>query len=161
MARLRHPGQDFRRVEDARLRAFAAQFAGHVHQAAEIAAEQQVGAGGFDIAGLFADDGVGNIGIFHAESPAEAAAGLLAFERAQLQALDRAEQRARLRLDAKLAQAGAGIVIGRAGLAGDVLRAEAAQIDQKTQQFMGLGGKFFGALPPDRIVGEKLADNGP
>ena len=54
--------------------ALALQLAGHVHQAAEIAGEQQAGAGRRDVRRLLGDDGVGDVGILDAERAAEAAA---------------------------------------------------------------------------------------
>ena len=152
----RHARQDFGGVENADFRPLAIELARHVHQAAEIAAEQHIGAAGHDIGRLVADDGVGNLRIFDAEGSAETAAGFIAFERRQLQSFDRGEQGARLRLDAQLAQAGTGIVVGRAGLEGDVLRLEPAHIDEEAQQLECLRGEVFGAVAPVRITGEKL-----
>ena len=67
-------GQHLGHVAHGDLAALARQLAGHVHQAAEIAGEQQVGAGRGDVLGLALDDGVGDVGILDREGAAEAAA---------------------------------------------------------------------------------------
>jgi hypothetical protein len=98
-----------RRYEPSRL-----QLARHVHQAAEIASEQRVGAGGGDIASILADHRVRDRRILHAEGAAEAAADFPRLHFAEGEPVDTFEQLARLFLDAELAQARAGIVIGDA-----------------------------------------------
>ena len=80
---------------------FALQLAGHVHEAAEVAREQRLGPGRGDVRRLRLDDGVGDVGILHAERPAEAAADISAGELDQLQPAHGAQQLARLPLHAE------------------------------------------------------------
>ena len=63
---------------------------------------------------FFVDHGVGDVGILDAERAAEAAADLGVLHLRQRQPVDGGQQLARLRLDAELAQARAGVVIGDA-----------------------------------------------
>ena len=72
--RVRHARQHFGDVARLHRLAEPLQLARHVHQAAEIAGEQRVGAGRRDVLGLLGDDGVGDVRIFDAERAAEAAA---------------------------------------------------------------------------------------
>ena len=137
-------------------RAAPVQFSGHVHQAAEIAAKQQIGVGRFDIAGFFIDDGVGDGRVFDAECSAEAAAGLAIRQRRQRKARDLGEKRARLALNAKFAQSRAAVVIGRARGKRDSLRTKAEDIDEEAGQLIAFRGERFGAAQPSRIIGEKL-----
>ena len=58
-----------------------------------------------DVVGLLLDDGVGDLGVLDREGAAKAAADLVLVHLDELQALDAGEQRARLALDAELAQA--------------------------------------------------------
>src|SRR5579885_3190237 len=92
--------------------ALALQLAGHVEEAAEIAGEERVGAGGGDIGGLLRQHLVGNLRILDADGAAEAAADLGARQLREPEPLDAREQPARLRLDAELAQPRARIVVG-------------------------------------------------
>ena len=87
-----HVGQHLGDVAHLHRAALALQLARHVHQAAEIAGQQRVGAGRGDVAGLLADHGVGDLGILHAERAAEAAAHFWRLHLAQREALHRAEQ---------------------------------------------------------------------
>ena len=76
--------------------ALARQLARHVHQAAEIAGEQHVGAGRRDVLGLLLDDGVGDVGILDAEGAAEAAAHVGVGSSTSSRPLTEREQLARL-----------------------------------------------------------------
>ena len=58
---LAHAGQHLGDVAHLDRAALALQLAGHVHQAAEIAGQQRVGAGRRDVGGLLADHGVGDL----------------------------------------------------------------------------------------------------
>ena len=109
-------GQHLGHVAHGDFAALAGQLARHVHQAAEVAGQQHVGAGRRDLLRLALDDGVGDLGILDRERAAEAAAHLRIGQLDQLQALDRAQKPARLLADAELAQARAAVVIGGAGL---------------------------------------------
>src|SRR6266566_3895078 len=71
---IRHSGQNLGDVARLNIGAVALQLAGHVHEAAEIAGQQQIGAGRRDGGGFLADDGIRNLRILHAKSAAEAAA---------------------------------------------------------------------------------------
>ncbi len=81
---------------------------------AEIASKQNRRAALFDGVGLLLDDGGGDIAIFHRECAAEAAAARMVLHLDEIESAHGAEQFARLRGDAELAQAGAGVVIGHA-----------------------------------------------
>src|SRR5215813_14249919 len=69
-----HAGQDLGHVARLHLRPAPAELAGHVQQAAEVAGQQRARAGLLDILGFLGDEPVGNLRIFDAEGPAEAAA---------------------------------------------------------------------------------------
>ncbi len=135
--------------------AFARQPAGDVEQAAEIAGQQRVGAGGGDVGRLVAGHAHRDVGIFDAEGAAEAAAGFRALEFDQRRALDAFQQPARLLLDAQLAQAGAGIVIGdRAVIVGDHAH-HAHDVDQERDQLVGPFRQMLGAGMHRRLVLEE------
>ena len=118
-----HAGEHLGDMADADRRPCALELAGHVEQAAEIAGEQRVGAGRRDIRGLVAHHLVGDLRILDAERAAEAAAHFGARQLGELRPVDRAQEKARLLLDAELAQARAGIVIGRGAV---IARGDAA-----------------------------------
>ena len=90
---------------------------GHVHQAAEIAGEQEVGAGGDDLGAFSRDDRVGDFAVFDRERAAEAAADVGASRAASARGRRRWRATRAAALHAELAQARAGIVIGRLGVA--------------------------------------------
>ena len=56
--------------------AFTGQFAGHIHQAPEVARQKTGRFAGSDVGGFLLDDRVGDIGIFDAECSTETAADL-------------------------------------------------------------------------------------
>ena len=70
--------------------AFALQLARHVHQAAEVAGQQRVGAGAGDIGRFLANHGIRYFRVLHAEGAAEAAADLGRLHLAQREPLHRA-----------------------------------------------------------------------
>ena len=108
----RHSREHLGDVADPHRSTLALHLARHVHEAAEIAGEQGVGAARGDIGALLRDDRVGQLAVFGREGSAEAAADFAVREIDQPQPFDAREQLARLPLDAQLAQARAGIVIG-------------------------------------------------
>ena len=79
--------------------------AGDVQQAAEIAGQHGRGPGRGDVGGLVGDHAHGDVGVFHAERAAEAAADLGVGHFGD-GGTDGGEQAAGLVLDAQLAQAG-------------------------------------------------------
>ena len=114
------------------------QLAGHIHQAAEITGEHNIGAGGGDRFGLLFNDGVGEFRVFHAKRAAKAATDIGIGQFADGQAIDRLKQRPRLCFNAQFAQARAGIMIGDgAGECGGNGR-NAQNVGQEADQFMGL-----------------------
>src|ERR1700688_3714940 len=76
-----HAGYDFGSMQNANFRAVARQLARHVHQAAEVATEQHVGAGGRDSLRLLADYCIRDRWVFDAERSAKAAAHVVARQR--------------------------------------------------------------------------------
>jgi len=134
---------------------FAAQAPGDVHQAAEIAGEDRAGPGRGERLDLVRDHAAGDIGIFHAEGAAEAAADLAIRRLCQCQALDRAEQGAGAGLDAQLAQARAGIVIGDRPIEPRTRKIHVPYVRQKGNQLPGLGRQGLGSRRVGRIVGEE------
>ncbi len=70
-------------------RALARELSGHVHQAAEIAGEQRIGAPQLRMSRLLLDDGVGDLAVFDRECAAKAAADLVLGHLDELQALSR------------------------------------------------------------------------
>ena len=132
--------------------ALAAGLAGHVHQAAEIAGEDQIGAGGGDVAGLVADHDVGDVGVLDAERAAEAAADVVFHHLAQFQSFDRAEERAGLGLDAEAAQARAAVVIGDGNRRRDGDGPHAEHVGQERGDLVGLGAERRRAGAPG-VVG--------
>ena len=103
-------------MPDSYVATLAGQLARHVHEAAEVACQQHVRAGGGDLLRLTLDDGIGDVGILDREGAAEAAAHVRIGKLDQLQAPNRAQELARLLADTELAQAGAAVVVGGAGL---------------------------------------------
>ncbi len=81
---------------DAILAAVALQLARHVHQAAEIARQQNFGLRRLDVLRLLGDNGVRQIGVFDRERAAEAAAGFAILHLDQFEALDGGKQSTRL-----------------------------------------------------------------
>ena len=136
--------------------ALTLQLARHVHQAAEIAGEQGVGAGRDDLVALARDDCVGEFAVLDREGSAEATAdvGLVEFDQAQ--AFDAGEQLARLVAHAEFAQARTGIVVD--GDAGKTRRdaGHAERIDQEARQLAALGGEGDGLDRHVRLVGEQF-----
>jgi hypothetical protein len=93
-----------------------------VQQAAQVAAQEGVGAGLGQAGELVVGEAAGDLGVFHAEAAAEAAAHLGVGHLGELQPAHAAEQQARLGLDAELAQARAGVeVADGAGVGGVVV----------------------------------------
>ena len=90
----------------------ALEAAGHVHQAAQVAGQHQVGAGGRDVLDLVRDHPGRDLGILDAERAAEPAADLALVHLEQAQPVDTGQELARLALDLELAQARAAVVIG-------------------------------------------------
>src|SRR5271166_4479196 len=113
-----HAGQHLGSMHDAHRASIPGELARDIHQTAKIPAKQQIGAGALDGFCLFANDGVGDVRIFHAEGAAETTANVVARQRLQLQALNRGQQSAWLFENAQLAQARAAIVIGCCSLKG-------------------------------------------
>ncbi len=136
--------------------ALTLQLARHVHQAAEIAGEQGVGAGRDDLVALARDDRVGQFAVFDREGSAEAAADVGLVELDQAEAFDAGEQLARLVMHAELAQARAGIVIG--GDAGKARRdaGHAELVDQEARQLAAFGREGGGLDRHVRLVGEQF-----
>ena len=137
------------------LAALALQLARHVEQAAEVAREQHVGAGGGDRGGLLLDDRVGDVGIFHAERAAEPAADVGVRELPDLQSVDRAQQLPRLLADLQFAQAGTGVVVGDAAVERRFDAGHAAHVDEEADQLVRLGGKGIRPGCPRRVVAEQ------
>ena len=132
------------------------QLARHVHEAAKVARQQQVGAGGDDGVSLFADDGVGDGGIFDAEGSAKAAACLLAGKRGQGKALDLGEQAARLRLHPQFAQARAAVMIGGGRVEADAIGFPAQHLVQIGHDLEGFRGHRLRPGEPVRIAFEQF-----
>src|SRR5262249_48685836 len=109
---VRHSCQHFGDMAGRNIDPVALQLADHVPEAAEVAGEQQIGAGRRDGGGLLADDGIRNLRILHAESAAKAAADVGIKHLGEPQPLYGGEETPRLIANPKLAQARAGIVIG-------------------------------------------------
>ncbi len=149
-------GQHFGHMAHGDRLAVALQFAGDVHETAEVAAEQHVGAGRRHGRRLLGDHGVRDVGILDAERAAEAAAGLGVGELLQHEAFDRAEQPARLAAHAAFAQARAGIVIGDGPVEARFGARDAEHVDEELGQFVGLRRKDVGARLPVRIALEQL-----
>ena len=99
-------------------------------------------------AALSVDHAVGDLGILDAEGAAEAAADLRRSASPSSVSPPLRQEPARLLLDAELAQARAGIVIGGDAVVarGDARRA--ADIDQERDELVGLRGQLLGALAP-------------
>ncbi len=151
-----HAGEHLDGVEAAHLRALARELAGHVHQAAEVAAEQQLRAAALDRGGLVAHDGVRDRRVLDAERAAEAAAHVVAFEGLQLEPGDGAEQRARLVVHAELAQPRAAVVVRGAGVEPAPLRPVAHHVDEEARDLPSAFGHALRALGPRRVVGERF-----
>jgi hypothetical protein len=102
--------------------AAALQAPGQVQQAAQVAAEEGVGAGLGQAGELVVGEAAGDLRVFHAEAAAEAAAHLGVGHLGELQPAHAAEQQARLGLDAELAQARAGVEVADGAGVGGVTR---------------------------------------
>ena len=120
--------------------------AGDVHQAAEVAREHELRAGRLDRRHLVVDHLGRDLGVLDAEGAAEAAADLGVRELGELEALHAREQPAGLAPDPELAQARAGIVVGRAHRQLGRDRAHAQHVDEKADQLMGPRGEVARAL---------------
>ena len=143
-------------MEDAHRQALALQLAGHVQQAAEVAAEQDLGPGALDGGSLFSNDGVGDRRVLDAEGAAEAAADIVAFQRHHLQLVDRCQQLARLGEDAELAQARAAVMVGGSRRKGATRGPELHHVDQEAGQLEAAPGQAPGAFGPGRVIGQRL-----
>ena len=100
---------------------------------------------------LLGDDGVGELAIFDREGAAEAAADVAVLELDEPQALDAREQLARLLAHAELAQARAGIVIGRrCRRSAPRPRVTPERIDEEADELAALGGEGDGLRAPRR-----------
>ena len=101
--------------------------------------------------------------ILDAEGAAEAAADLRSRQLGQPQALDRRQQLARLLLDAELAQAGAGVVIGDGAVEARRHAGNAAHVREERDQLVGPRRQRLGALLHRGVIGEQrrvvLADH--
>ena len=91
-------------MADPDVRSPAMQAPGDIHQAAEIAGQQGIGAGGNDIVDLGVDHAPGNIRVLDAKQAAETATGFAFRGFGQGHSLDLGEQRPGLFLDPHLAQ---------------------------------------------------------
>src|ERR1700722_12029581 len=112
--------------------ALALHLARHVHQAAEVAGEQSIGAAGGDIGALLRDDRIRELAVFGREGSAEAAADFAIGEIDQPEPFDAREQSAWLARDPQFAQARAGIVIGDDSIISRNDRSHAESVDEKT-----------------------------
>ena len=137
--------------------ALALKLAGHVHEAPEIAREHRVGAGRRGCRRSFrATIAFESSPYLVANSAAEAAADLRVGQFDQLQPLDAREQPPRLRLDAELAQARAGIVIGDRSVIARRDLLDAHDVDQEADQFVRLCGETLGLRREVRLAGEQF-----
>ncbi len=137
-------------------RSFALELARHVHQAAEVARENGVGRGFSDVLALARNDGVGEFAVFDGKEPTEAAAGLGLLELDETEALDAGEQTPRLRLDAELAQARAGIELGDRSVVARRHLFDAEHVDEETDEFVGFVGETLSLQRHIRFAREKL-----
>src|SRR5690606_17923104 len=108
------------------------------------------------IAGLLADDLVGDLAVFHRESAAEAAADLGILHLDEFEAFDRAEQLARLAFDPEFAQARATVVIGYPAVEARADSLNAENIRQERDEFMGLRCELLRPPGHVRFAGEKF-----
>lgn len=136
--------------------AHARELAGHVEQAAKITGKQGSGPRVFDIRAFFRNDLIRDRAVFHGECAAEAAADFRVFHFHKFKPLDRAQQTARLVLDAQLAQARAAIVIGAASRVARLDLQHAQNIGEEGDQFEGLARELFRPHREARIVGEQF-----
>src|SRR5215207_3098107 len=153
-------GQNFDRVKGAYPRASPAELARHVHQAAEIAAEQDLGPGLLDGGGLLLDHSIGNGRVFDAEGTAEAAADVVALEFTHLEPDHLAQKGAGLGMDAEFAQARATVVIGARCGERAPFRDVTDDIDEEAENLVSLRPQRLGPLPPGLIAGERLQEMG-
>lgn len=156
MAAASHAGQHLGRMEGAHARALALELAGHVHQATEVATEQQARAAAVDRAGLLADDRVRDRRVLDAEGAAETAAHIVTLERLQREPGHLAQQGARLVMDTELAQAGATVVVGEAGGRASRRRAQSASRRPEAHEFVGAFAEPARAFGPGGIVCQGL-----
>ena len=147
-------------MKGAHPRASPAELARHVHQAAEIAGEQDLGACLLDGGGLLLDDGIGDVRVFDAEGAAEAAADVVALELAHFEPDHLAQQGARLGMDAELAQARATVVIGARRGERAPFRDVPDDIDEEAEKLVSLRPQCLGPLPPGLVAGERLREMG-
>ena len=109
-----------------------------------------------DVVGFARDDRVREFAVFGREQAAEAAADLRIGQFDQLQALDAGQKPPRLRLDAELAQARAGIVIGDRSVVARRDLLDAHDVDQEADQFVRLCGETLGPLREIRLAREQF-----
>ena len=131
------------------------ELSGHIHQAAEIAGQQQVGLGLDDVGAFLFHHGVRDIGIFHGERAAEAATDLAIGHLDKFQAFDGCEQCPRLVLDVEFAQPRATVVISGRGIEVGIDRGHPPHIDQERHQFVHLGGERCCTWFPSLVVGKQ------
>jgi hypothetical protein len=136
--------------------AVAAELAGHIHEASEIAGEEEGAAGLGDALRLVLDNGIGDVGILHREGAAEAAAGVPVGHLDDLEAVYGGKKLARLRADAELAEPRAGIVIGRPGLPADIDFGDATNVHEEGHELVAACGKRLGPGAPCCIRLKKL-----
>ncbi len=143
-------------MADLHVGSHAAELAGDVHEAAEVARHQRAGAALHHGRGLALDDGVGQLAVFHREGAAEAAAhvGVLGFD--EVEAPHGAEQAPRLLADAELAQARTGVVVGHRAVEGGIDAADAHHVGQEGHELVGAGGQLLRLGQHVGIVGEEL-----
>ena len=107
-------------------------------------ASTQIGAGRLDVGDLVAHHLGRDLRILDAEGAAEAAADLGIRQLVELQPAHAREQPARLLLDAELAQARAGIVVGGARRQARLDRLDAAHVGEEADQLEGARGQVAG-----------------
>ena len=127
-----------------------------VQQTAQIAGQNRFRARGGDVADLVRHHAPGNVRVFHAERPAEAATDLR-FRHLHHRDAQGREQFPGLFPDAQFAQTGAGIVIGEgAGQGGSGRRNKSPYIHEKTDQLERLRRQPVRPCPQVRIVVKQM-----
>ncbi len=118
--------------------------------------EQQARAAAVDGVGLLADDRVRDRRILDAEGAAETAAHVVALERLEGESGHLVEQGARLVMDAELAQAGATVVVGEAGVELHIGGRKVHHVHQEAHEFVSAFAEPAGAFCPGGIVRQGL-----
>ena len=133
-----------------------AQAAFDVEQAAEVAADDGVGAGSAGVAALVVGQLCRHFAELEREGAAEATAGFSFIHLGERDTRQQCQQGARLRLHIQLAQAGTGIVIG--DLAGEVARhaVELEHREEKVCQLIRARGEALDALQRGGVVAKQL-----